>query len=176
MDYESLQDLYLHELKDLYSAEKQILRALPKIIKHASTPQLKQALEQHREETRVQQERLEQIFERLGKSYRGAKCKGMEGILDEGEEWMEEEAIPEVLDAGIIAAAQRVEHYEMAAYGCARTYANLLGLKQDEDLLNRTLEEEGNADKKLTNIAETINVQARHEAAAPEPEAAAHHK
>jgi ferritin-like metal-binding protein YciE len=161
MDYESLQDLYLHELKDLHSAEKQILRALPKMIKHAASPKLKEALEQHREQTRMHVERLDQIFERIGKTTRGTKCKGIEGILEEGEDWLDEEAQPEVLDAGIISAAQRVEHYEMAAYGCARTYANLLGNKEDERLLNQTLQEEGEADKKLTSIAERVNIQAR---------------
>ena len=161
MDYESLQDLYVHELKDLYSAEKQILRALPKLIKHATSPKLKQGLEEHREQTRGHAERLEQIFERLGKSTRGAKCKGIEGIIEEGEDWISEEANPEVMDAGIISAAQRVEHYEMAGYGCARTYASLLGNKEDEALLNQTLQEEGEADKKLTAVSEKINVQAR---------------
>jgi len=161
MDYESLQDLYLHELKDLYSAEKQIFRALPKMIKHASSPQLKAALEDHREKTRVHAERLEKIFEQHGKSTRGAKCKGIEGILEEGDDWMSEDAHPEVMDAGIISSAQRVEHYEIAAYGCARTYANLLGNREDENLLNQTIHEEGEADKKLTTIAERINVKAR---------------
>ena len=157
MDYETLNDLYFHELKDLYSAEKQILRALPKVIKHVSSAALRDGLEQHREETRVQLERLEQLFERHGKSTRGAKCKGTEGILEEAEDWTMEEAQPEVMDAGIISMMQRVEHYEMAGYGCARTYANLLGLKEDESLLNLTLHEESEADKKLTKAAERIN-------------------
>jgi len=161
MDYESLQDLYLHELKDLYSGEKQILRALPKMAKHAHSPDLRKALEQHTEETRTQVERLEQIFERLGKSTRASKCKGIEGIIEEAEDWLDEDAHPEVMDAGIISATQRVEHYEIAGYGCARTFANLLGRKEDEKLLDQTIQEEGNADKKLTSLAEKINIQAR---------------
>ena len=161
MDYETLQDLYFHELKDLYSAEKQILRALPKITKNASSPALREGLEKHREETRIQMERLEQIFERHGKSTRGAKCKGTEGILEEAEDWIMEEAQPAVMDSGIIAMMQRVEHYEVAGYGCARTFANLLGLREDETLLNQTLQEEADADKKLTHVAERINAEAK---------------
>ena len=161
MDYETLQDLYLHELKDLYSAEKQILRALPKMAKHASSPELRQAFEKHLQETRIHAERLEQIFERHGKATRGTKCKGIEGIIEEGEEWLDENAQADVMDAGIISGAQRVEHYEIAGYGCARTYANLLGHRQDEELLSQTLHEEAETDKKLTSLAEKINVQAR---------------
>ncbi len=161
MDYETLQDLYLHELKDLYSAEKQIIRALPKMAKHATSPELRQAFEKHLQESRVHAERLEQIFERHGKATRGAKCKGIEGIIEEGENWLDEDAQADVMDAGIISAAQRVEHYEMAGYGCARTYANLLGHSQDESLLSETLQEEATTDKKLTTLAEKINVKAR---------------
>jgi len=161
MDYETLNDLYFHELKDLYSAEKQILRAMPRIAKHVSSASLRDHLEQHREETRVQLERLEQLFERHGKSTRSAKCKGTEGILEEAEDWIMEEAQPEVMDCGIIAMMQRVEHYEIAGYGCARTYANLLGLQDDEAQLNLTLHEEAESDKKLTNIAERINIAAK---------------
>jgi len=161
MDYETLQDLYFYELKDLYSAEKQILRSLPKVAKHASSAALHDALEQHLEETRVQEERLEQIFERHGKSTRGAKCKGTEGILEEAEDWLMEEAQPEVMDAGIIAMMQRVEHYEIAGYGVARSFANQLGLREDESLLNLTLHEEAEADKKLTHLSERINQAAK---------------
>lgn len=157
MDYETLQDLYFYELKDLYSAEKQILRVLPKIAKHASSASLRDSLEQHREETRIQMERLEQLFERHGKSSRGAKCKGTEGILEEAEDWMMEDAAPDVMDAGIISMMQRVEHYEIAGYGCARTFAGQLGFQEDESLLNLTLHEESEEDKKLTHIAERIN-------------------
>lgn len=161
MDYETLQDLYFHELKDLYSAEKQILRALPKISKHVSSSALRDGLKQHLEETRIQLERLDQIFERHGKSTRGSKCKGTEGILEEAEDWTMEEAEPSVMDAGIISMMQRVEHYEMAGYGSARTYANQLGLKEDESLLNITLNEEAETDKKLTRVAEKINSEAK---------------
>ena len=161
MDYETLNDLYFHELKDLYSAEKQILRTMHKIITHVSSAALRDSLEQHREETRIQMERLEQLFERHGKPTRGAKCKGTEGILEETEDWIMEDAQPEVMDSGIIAMMQRVEHYEIAGYGCARTYANLLGLQEDESLLNLTLHEEAESDKKLTHIAERINQEAK---------------
>lgn len=161
MDYETLQDLYFFELKDLHSAEKQIIRNLPKIIKHASAPALREGLEKHLEETRMQLERLDHIFERHGKSTRGAKCKGTEGILEEAEDWIMEDAQPEVLDAGIISMMQRMEHYEIAGYGSARTYANLLGLKEDETLLNQTLHEEAEADTKLTHLSERINAQAK---------------
>ena len=163
MDYRSLQDLYVHELRDVYSAEKQIFRSMSKIIKHSTEPKLKEAVEHHREETRVQTERVEQILERLGKNTRGAKCRGMEGILEEAEDWMSENAEAELMDAGLISHLQRVEHYEIAAYGTLRTYAGLLGHKEDEKLLSQTLDEEGNTDKKLTSIAEEINAKARHE-------------
>ena len=133
---------------------------MPKVIKHVSSPALRDSLEKHREETRVQQERLEQIFERHGKPTRGAKCKGTEGILEETEDWIMEEAQPEVLDAGIIAMMQRVEHYEIAGYGCACAYARQLGIKEDEALLDMTLHEESEADKKLTQVAERINREA----------------
>jgi len=167
MDFETLQDLYFQQLKDLYSVEKQILRSFPKVAKHAGAASLADGVEQHQEETRVQVERLEQIFERHGKSSRGAKCKGMEGILEELDDWLMEDATPEVMDAGIIALAQRVEHYEIAAYGCARAFAEQLGYEEDQSLLNQTLHEEGEMDKKLTNTAERINVTALHPAHAP---------
>lgn len=164
MEIDDLRKLYVDELKDLYSAEKQILQALPRMAKKAASPDLKKAFEQHLEETRGQVERLDRIFEGLGKSPRGKKCKGMEGLLEEGKEMMEEEMTPEVLDAALIAAAQRVEHYEMAGYGTVRTYARLLGEDQAAKLLQQTLDEEGGADKKLTQIAERINVEAMVEA------------
>lgn len=161
MDYSSLHDLYHRELKDLYSAEKQILRTLPKLAKHARTPELKEAISKHTEETRMHIDRLEDIFERFGKSPRGAKCKGIEGILEEGEDWLDEEALRQVMDAGIIVAMQKVEHYEIAAYGCVRTYANLLHLTEDENLLNATLQEESDTDNTLSLIAKRVNMQAR---------------
>ena len=169
MDYQSLQELYIRELKDLHSAEKQIVRALSKVAKHASSPRLREAVEKHREETRVQGERLEQILDRLGKSTRGSKCRGMEGILEEAEDWMSEDADANVMDAGLISQLQRVEHYEIAGYGSVRAYANLLGFKEDVDLLSATLEEEGEADKKLTAAAEEINMRAKVEEAEVHP-------
>lgn len=161
MELETLQDLYIHELKDLYSAEKQIIRALPKMVKAASNEQLKASFQQHLEETKEQAARLERLLEGHKESTRGPKCKGMEGVLAEGSEMIEEDADEEVRDAGLIAAAQRVEHYEMAGYGCARTYAQILGHKEDAATLQTTLNEEGATDKKLTALAKsTINIAA----------------
>jgi ferritin-like metal-binding protein YciE len=165
MEVDSLQKLYVEELKDLYSAEKQILQALPKMVKKATHPQLKAAFQEHLEVTQGQLERLDQIFEALGKSSRGKKCKGMEGLIEEGKEMMQEDMEDDVLDAALIAAAQRIEHYEMAGYGTVRTYAQLLGDRNAAKLLQQTLDEEGEADKKLTQLAEsTINVEAMQEA------------
>ena len=164
MEMDSLRKLYVDELKDLYSAEKQILQALPKMAKKASDAQLKKAFETHLEETRGQVERLDRIFELLGKSSRGKKCKGMEGLLEEGKEMMQEDMEPEVMDAALISAAQRVEHYEIAGYGTVRTYAQLLGEDQHAKLLQQTLDEEGNTDKKLTQLASSIIVEALVEA------------
>src|SRR6266478_476665 len=152
----SLQDLYLEELKDLYSAENQLIKALPKMAKAASSAELRTAFEDHLEETRGQVERLERIFKKLDASPKGKKCKAMEGLIEEGKEVMEEDAEAAILDAALIGAAQRVEHYEMAGYGCARTYARLLGYEDAAELLQETLNEEGAADKKLTELAETI--------------------
>jgi ferritin-like metal-binding protein YciE len=161
MALESLQDLYLEQLKDLHSAERQIIEALPKMIEQTSHPELRRGFEMHLEQTKEQLRRLEQIGQRAGQKLTGHKCKGMEGLLEEGEELMEKRADSDVLDAALIAAAQRVEHYEMAGYGCARTYARLLGLEDDAKLLQQTLEEEGDTDHKLTDLAESvINVEA----------------
>lgn len=161
MELNTLKDLYILELKDLYSAEKQIIKALPKMIKATTNEQLAAGFKQHLEETKIQAQRLEKILSGLGQTTRGPKCKGMEGVLKEGDEMIEEEGDDEVRDAGLIAAAQRVEHYEMAGYGCARTYAELLGEKEGSKLLQQTLEEEGATDKKLTQLATTaINVAA----------------
>ena len=165
MEMDSLRKLYVEELKDLYSAEKQILQALPKMVKKAENPQLKKAFEEHLRVTETHVERLDRIFEGLGKSPRGKKCKGMEGLIEEGKEMMQEDMEPDVLDAALIAAAQRVEHYEMAGYGTVRTYAKLLGENQAARLLQQTLDEEGDADKLLTQLAESsINVEAMAEA------------
>lgn len=161
MQIDTLQKLYEDELKDLHSAERQIIQALPRMIKAASSEELKAALTEHLEVTKQQLARLDQIFEKLGKRGAGKKCKGMEGVLADGKELLEEDVAPEVLDAGIISAAQHVEHYEMAGYGTVRTYAELLGDKQAAKLLQQTLDEEKEADAKLTQLAEsTINVEA----------------
>ena len=161
MKIDSLQKLFVEELRDLYSAEKQILKALPKMTKAATAPKLKAAFEGHLEETKGQVERLEKIFEGLGKSPKGKTCKAMEGLVEEGSELMKEDIEPEVLDAGLIAAAQRVEHYEMAGYGTVRSYARLLKNEEAADLLEETLEEEAATDAKLSELAESsINLQA----------------
>ncbi len=162
MELETLRDLYVLELKDLYSAEKQIIKALPKMRKAAKNRQLAAAFNQHLEQTKRQAKRLEDILSRHDESTRGPKCAGMEGVLKEGDEMIGEDAEDEVRDAGLIAAAQRVEHYEIAGYGCARTYAQLLGDKQGARLLEMTLKEEGAADKKLTKLAKSvINLRAK---------------
>ena len=161
MALESLQELYLEQLKDLHSAEEQIIEALPKMIEQTSHTELRQAFELHLKQTKEQLRRLDQIGQRAGQKLTGHKCKGMEGLLEEGEEMMKERADSDVLDAALIAAAQRVEHYEMAGYGCARTYAHLLGLNDDMKLLQQTLDEEGETDHLLTDLAErVINVEA----------------
>jgi len=161
MKLESLKELLVDELKDLYSAENMLVKALPKMAKAASSPELKAAFEEHLEETRGQVDRLVTVFEQLDASPKGKKCKAMEGLIEEGSEVIEAEGDESVKDAALICAAQKVEHYEMAGYGCARTFAQLLGLDDVADLLQETLDEEGNADKKLTEIAETaINVEA----------------
>jgi ferritin-like metal-binding protein YciE len=161
MSLDSLHDLYVDELKDLYSAENQLLKALPKMAKKATAPELKAAFTEHLEVTRKQVERLEQIFIALEVSPKGKKCKAMEGLVEEGKEVLEEDGEPSVIDAALIACAQRVEHYEMAGYGCVRTFAKLLGYEDAQALLQETLDEEGEADQKLTELAETaINVEA----------------
>ena len=161
MKLETLQDLYVHELKDLYRAEKQIIKALPKMAKAASNADLKAGFQQHLEETKEQAVRLEKLLASHDETTRGPRCKGMEGLLKEGEEMIEEEADEEVRDAGLIAAAQRVEHYEIAGYGCARTYAELLGDKDGAKVLQQTLDEKAATDKKLTKLAKsTVNIAA----------------
>jgi len=154
MALKSLQDLFVDELKDVYSAEQQILKALPKMIKNASSPELSQAFETHRKQTEGQVSRLDTIFEELGASPGRKKCKGMEGLLAEGEEILEKEGEEAVIDAALISAAQRVEHYEIAAYGCLRTYATLLGKTRAATLLGQTLQEEEATDELLSELAE----------------------
>jgi ferritin-like metal-binding protein YciE len=161
----NLEELLISELKDIYSAEKQITKALPKMAKAATSPALKAAFESHLKETNGHVERLDQIFEALGKSSRGKLCHGMQGVLEEGAEVLEDTEKGDVRDAALISAAQRVEHYEMAAYGCVREYASLLGRKDVASLLEKTLAEEKAADEKLGSIAEQVNADAMKEAA-----------
>lgn len=153
MKLSSLHDLYVSELKDLYSAEKQIRQALPKMAKATSNTKLRAAFENHLEETHEHIKRLEQIFEKLETKPNGKKCVAMEGLIKEGGEVINEDAEPAVRDVALIAAAQRVEHYEMAAYGCVRTFAHALDYKDAAKVLQKTLNEEGAADKKLTELA-----------------------
>jgi ferritin-like metal-binding protein YciE len=153
---ESLQKLYVESLRDLYSAEEQILEALPKMAKMTKHPELKRAFQEHYQQTEQQKQRLEKLGEALGEELTGHKCKGMEGLLKEGDEIMKEYKDSDVLDAALISAAQRVEHYEIAGYGCARTYAHMLGLADQAELLQRTLDEEGDTDEKLTDLAEAV--------------------
>ncbi len=162
MELETLQDLYVHELKDLYSAEQQLIKALPKMAKASRNRQLTSAFNQHLAQTKKHADRLEKVLRRLGESTSGPKCEGMEGLITEGDKMVKEDAEDEVRDAGLIAAAQRVEHYEIAGYGCARTYAELLGHKTDARQLDMTLNEEGATDKKLTKLARSvINLKAK---------------
>jgi ferritin-like metal-binding protein YciE len=161
MKLNTLRDLYVEQLQDLYSAETQIVQALPKMANAASNTQLQQAFELHLTQSKQHVQRLEQIFDQLGKKPGGHTCKGMEGLLKEGEEMIKMKGDPAAVDAGLIAAAQRVEHYEIAGYGCVKTYASQLGEKQAASLLQQTLDEEGTTDKNLTTLAErVINIEA----------------
>jgi ferritin-like metal-binding protein YciE len=163
MKMKSLEDLFLHELRDLYSAEKQLLKALPKMAKAASHDSLKAAFEDHLSETEGQVERLEEIFELIGKPARAETCKAMQGLVEEGSKVMEEAEEDNVRDAALIGAAQKVEHYEIASYGTLRTFAELLGHHEAAELLDTTLEEEAATDKKLTELAESVvNADAAH--------------
>jgi ferritin-like metal-binding protein YciE len=155
MSLDSLEKLFLEELKDIYNAEKQLLRGLPRMAKSAESAELQQAFTKHLKETEGQVQRLERVFQELGQSARGKTCKGMQGLMEEGKEVMEKEGEGPVIDAALIAAAQKVEHYEIAAYGCLRTYAQLLGLSQAVQLLQQTLDEEEATDKKLTKLGES---------------------
>jgi ferritin-like metal-binding protein YciE len=152
----SLDDLLVHELQDIYHAEGQILKALPRMIKAASHPDLQAAFEEHLEQTEGQVERLEQAFKLLGVPVKAKKCEGMAGLIEEGKKMMEEDADPAVMDAALIAAAQKVEHYEIASYGCVCTYAEMLGYEQVHDLLGQNMEEEELTDEKLTALAESV--------------------
>jgi ferritin-like metal-binding protein YciE len=161
MEMNTLRDLYIDELKDLWSAEKQLVKALPRMAKAANDPELSKAFMTHLRQTEQQVRRLEQVFEDLGESPRGKKCIGMEGLIEEGQELIKERPDPDVLDAGLIAKAQHIEHYEIAGYGTVRTYAELLGSERQAQLLQQTLDEEGQTDKLLTQLAESsINIEA----------------
>lgn len=155
MKLDSLQKLYVSELRDLYSAENQLVKALPKMAKGASTDELRDAFEKHLEQTETHVERLEEIFEDLEENPRGKTCHAMKGLIEEGSEILDQEGDPTVIDAGIIVAAQKVEHYEIASYGSVRTFARLLGEKKAEDLLQATLDEESDANELLNQLAET---------------------
>jgi ferritin-like metal-binding protein YciE len=162
MHMESLQDLFVDQLRDLYNAENQLVKALPKMAKTADSDELRMAFEDHLEETKGHVDRIESIFEKLGAKPGGKTCKAMKGLVEEGSEMMHEDAEPPVMDAGLIAAAQRVEHYEIAGYGCVRNYARLLGNQHAAQLLQETLDEEMAADKKLTRLADGgINARAK---------------
>ena len=158
----TLEDLYIDMLKDLYNAEKQLVKALPKMAKNSQNSELQRAFQDHLKQTEGHVERIERIFSELDGSPRGKKCVGMEGLIAEGSELLKEDVEPDVLDAGLIAAAQKVEHYEIASYGTVRTWAHRLGYDNAASLLQQTLDEEGEANKKLTQIAESfVNVEAQ---------------
>jgi ferritin-like metal-binding protein YciE len=163
MKIETLQDLFVDQLKDLYHAEQQLVKALPKMAKSANEPELKDALTHHLEETRGHVDRLEQVFQDVGAKPKSKTCEAMEGLIAEAQDLIKEKVEPHVLDAGLICAAQKVEHYEIAAYGCLRTWARQLGLDHAAALLQQTLDEESRADEKLTLIAEaTVNAKVEH--------------
>ena len=160
MKMQSLRDLYIEQLQDLYNAENQLIKALPKMAKGATSEELREAIREHLEVTRSQASRLEELFSKLEENPKGKKCKAMEGLVEEGAEVLEEDMEDEVRDAALIAAAQRVEHYEIAGYGTVRTYATLLGDDEAAEVLQEILDEEKQADTKLTSLAEEINVDA----------------
>lgn len=156
MELTTLRSLFIHELKDLYSAEMQLIKALPKVAKAATHPELKSGIEQHLEETIEHANRLEDLLSELGETTRGPKCKAMEGLVAEASGLIEEEADAEVRDAGIIAGSQKIEHYEIASYGCVRAYAELLGEDEAAGILQTTLDEERSTDEKLTELAMSV--------------------
>jgi ferritin-like metal-binding protein YciE len=156
MKLDTLEQLYIGELRDLYSAENQLLKALPKMAKGASSPELKDAFEKHLEQTKVHVLRLEELFGQLDESPKGKTCHGMKGLIEEGSEILKEDYENSVLDAGIIVAAQKVEHYEIASYGSVRTFANLLGKNEEAKLLQSTLDEESETNEILNGLAESV--------------------
>ena len=161
MKLESLHDLFVNELKELYNAEVQITKALPKMAKAAAAEDLRAAFEEHLKQTEHQIERLETIFQQLDESPKGKKCKAMTGLIEEGKEMLETDGDEAAKDAGLIAAAQKVEHYEIAGYGTVRTYARMLGHEEAANLLQETLNEEAATDEKLTELAQHINAEAQ---------------
>ena len=167
MPNQGLKNLYIDELKDLYNAENQLVKALPKLARAAASDELRQGFEEHLEQTKGHVERLEKIFQMLDESPKGKKCKGMEGLIEEGSEVMEQDYEASLLDAALIGAAQRVEHYEIAAYGTARSLAESLGETEHVSLLNETLEEEKETDEKLTELAGQINTEANEDVTQP---------
>ncbi len=156
MKLDTLQKLYTEELRDLYNAENQLLKALPKMAKAASSEELKDAFEKHLQQTKGHVERLEQVFDQLGEKAKGKTCRAMKGLIEEGAEILEEDGDDSVIDAGIIVAAQKVEHYEIASYGSVRTFANLLGQNKAAELLQATLDEESETNELLNKLAETV--------------------
>lgn len=160
MELDSLKKLFIEELKDLKDAENQLTKALPRMAKAAESPELRMAFEEHLEQTKNQLQRVEQLLEEVNGNSRGKKCRAMEGLIEEGEELIKEDGDPDVKDAALIAAAQKIEHYEIAGYGTARTYAELLGHEQAAQILQQILDEEGQTDQKLTQIAQQVNVEA----------------
>ncbi|WP_034388025.1 ferritin-like domain-containing protein [Deinococcus sp. YIM 77859] len=160
MQMQDLQDLYVHKLQDIYSAEQQALQLMQQSVGMVQSPELRQGIEMHIQQTEQQIQRLEQIFQKLGQQPGGEECEGMKGLVQEAQKLMQQDASPEVLEAGMIACQQAVEHYEIAGYGTARTYAQLLGDQEAVQLLEQTLEEEKMTDEKLTQIAQQINVEA----------------
>jgi len=179
MKLTSLRDLYVDQLKDLYSAETQLVKVLPKMAKAASSEELRNTFQEDIKQTKTHLNRLDQIFEKLDISPKGKKCKGMEGLIKEGGKTIKEDAEAEVHDADLIAVAQRVEHYEIAGYGCVRTYAELLEDQEAANLLQRTLDEEKETDERLTELSRGINVEANRKSRAPAhpmKEEPAHHR
>jgi ferritin-like metal-binding protein YciE len=174
MQNSSLKELYVEELRDIYDAENQLVKALPEMAKAATSEELRSGFEDHLEQTKEHVRRLEQVLNAIGEKAKGKKCKGMQGLVSEGKEIIEEDFEDDVRDAALISAAQRVEHYEIAAYGTVRTYAEILGEQNAVSLLEKTLEEEKETDQKLTDLAEGINVEAA--AAEPEDQRSTHQK
>ena len=160
MKMELLEDFYIEELKDILDGEKQLLKALPKMAEAAQAPELRESFELHLKQTEGQIDRLKKIFKRLDEPAKGKKCKAMAGLIKEAQEFLSEDAVPEIIDVGLISVAQKIEHYEISLYGSLATYAKLLGFGQDKELLGQTLSEEKETDGKLTVVGEDLNMEA----------------